>query len=142
MYRSDPVQRTNQKQLPLFEILNLESNCSKYLSKCLLHSSSVAYCIFEQSADVEKIIVVLQAICCTPICWFNPQGFRTAGMLAPVPGTADRPGILHPRTRLFASGKFLAATVLCSSDTDPANQHPQSRAGHHGLSECSYQDAG
>ena len=58
-----------------------------------LHSSSVAYCIFEQSADVEKIIVVLQAICCTAICWFNPHGFRTAGMLVPVPGTADRPDI-------------------------------------------------
>ena len=27
-------------------------------------------------STVEKIIVVLQAICCTAICWFNPHGFR------------------------------------------------------------------
>ena len=26
--------------------------------------------------NAEKIIVVLQAICCTAICWFNPHGFR------------------------------------------------------------------
>ena len=120
MYRSDPVQRTNQKPLPIFEILNLESNCSKYLSKCFLHSSSAAYCIFEHrrkdyccfTSHLLHSNLLVQSTR-FPNCWHARTG----------PWHCRPTGHMHPRTRLSASGKFLAATVLCSSDTDPADQH-------------------
>ena len=108
MYRSDHVQRTNQKPLPIFEILYLESNSSKSLSKCFLHPSSVAYCIFEHRRKDYRCVtshllhshMLVQSTRIPNCCRARTGPWHC------------RPTGQHPRTRLSASGKFLAATVL------------------------------
>ena len=108
-----------RKPLPIFEILNLESNSSKSLFEMFAHSSSVAYCIFEHrrkdyccfTSHLLHSNLLVQSTR-FPNCWHARTG----------PWHCRPTGHMHPRTRLSASGKFLAATVLCSSDTDPADQ--------------------
>jgi hypothetical protein len=65
-------------------------------------------CLSNFNLNIEKTIVVLQPSSAAQlICWSNPHRFWTAGMLAPIPGSPDRPDILHPHTRLSARGEFL-----------------------------------
>ena len=138
----NPVQRTNQQPLfrnrtnqkPLFEIS---------FRICFLHHLPLqTVSLSNQQTDVEKIIVVLQAILLhshmlvqstrVPNCWHactGPWLCRPTGHIASTHSSARQWEI---------SGGYRT----CSLDTDPADQHPQSRAGHHGLSGCSYQDAG
>ena len=134
---NEPEAVISKSNEPEAVIRNLFSNL--FLHHLPLQTVSLS----NQQTDVEKIIVVLQAILLhsrhmlvqstrVPNCWHactGPWLCRPTGHIASTHSSARQWEI---------SGGYRT----CSLDTDPADQHPQSRAGHHGLSGCSYQDAG
>ena len=142
MYRSDPVQRTNQAVPTRNRCQFLESIFRNQLfeisSNLFFSSSSDAYCSFEQSAETSKRLLL----------FYKPfAAQQSAGSIHTVSELlacshrslalqTDRTyASTHPCVRQWEfSGDYRALLIRhrsCRSDL-------QSRAGHHGLSGCSY----
>ena len=133
MYRSDPVQRTNQNRCR-FDNLNLDFNFFLFRNpfRNVFASSSAAYCIFEHRR--KDYCCFTSHLLHSNLLVQSTRFPGTAGMPVPIPGYPEPPDILHPRRRT-ACGQFLVCyRTFAHQNTNPADQELQSRGGHQGLS--------